>query len=352
MTKKNIVLSLLVLLTIATIMGGTKYHRYAQTEKFKQAEQKLDKTKDAEKLVAALFETEAKERLAKDITEKQLSIALGKVNELPDSPLKKELLTEVKSAEEGYQAQKEVQALLAEDILADEVTESQLKQAQAHLEKIKKRFPLLYVELNISLSEAKEQYEAIKKAEEALTELFEESQTETVKDNITQEQYDEVKVMIAAIKNKKAQAALFETLVLVETKLSAIEQQLLQEQEEQERALEEERLAEQERMEAAEEEAEQEKAATAASIESSTTNQNTWQPAPNTTKSPQSNWTPPQKNAPATEPPAKENSSDTVVEPESPSDSEILEDSEAETDSSSNDEEEPNQESSAFSSAD
>lgn len=339
-------------------MGGTKYHRYAQTEKFKQAEQKLDKTKDAEKLVAALFETEAKERLAKDITEKQLSIALGKVNELPDSPLKKELLTEVKSAEEGYQAQKEVQALLAEDILADEVTESQLKQAQAHLEKIKKRFPLLYDELNISLSEAKEQYEAIKKAGEALTELFEESQTETVKDSITQEQYDEVKAMIAAIKNKKAQAAFFETLVLVETKLSAIEQQLLQEQEEQERALEEERLAEQERMEAAEEEAalqeeaEQEKAATSASIESNTTNQNTWQPAPNTTKSPQSNWTPPQKNAPATEPPAKENSSDTVVEPESSSDSEILEDSEAEIDSSSNDEEEPNQESSAFSSAD
>ncbi|MEG0289121.1 MAG: hypothetical protein RR725_05710 [Carnobacterium sp.] len=359
MTKKNIVLSLLVLLTVATIMGGTKYHRYVQTEKFKQAEQKLDETKEAEKLVAALFETEAKETLAKGITEKQLSIALDKVKELPDSPLKKELLTEVKAAEEGYQAQKVVQSLLTDNVLADEVSESQLEQAQTHLEKIKKRFPLLHDELKASLTEAKDQYEAIKKAEKALAELFEEPKTEIVKEDVTQVQYDEVKAMIAAIKNKKVQTALFETLALVETKLSVIEEQLLQEQEEQERVLEEEqeRLAEQERMEAIEkeaalqEESEQEEASTSTSVKSSTTNQNTWQPAPKTTKSPQSNWTAPQKDTQEPELPAKENSSETADEPEDSSDPEIPKDSEVDIDSGSNDKEEMNQESSAFSSA-
>ncbi|MEG0748778.1 MAG: hypothetical protein RR408_01900 [Carnobacterium sp.] len=357
MTKKNIVLSLLVLLTVATIMGGTKYHRYVQTEKFKQAEQKLDETKEAEKLVAALFETEAKETLAKGITEKQLSIALDKVKELPDSPLKKELLTEVKAAEEGYQAQKVVQSLLIDNILADEVSESQLEQAQTHLEKIKKRFPLLHDELKASLTEAKDQYEAIKKAEKALAELFEEPKTEIVKEDVTQVQYDEVKAMITAIKNKKAQTALFETLAWVETKLSVIEQQLLQEQEEQERVLEEERLAEQERMEAIEkeaalqEESEQEEASTSTSVKSSTTNQNTWQPAPKTTKSPQSNWTAPQKDTQEPELPTKENSSDTAEESEDSSGPEIPKDSEVDIDSGSNDKEEMNQESSAFSSA-
>ncbi|MEG0474406.1 MAG: hypothetical protein RR548_01765 [Carnobacterium sp.] len=351
MTKKNIVLSLLVLLTVATIMGGTKYHRYVQTEKFKQAEQKLDETKEAEKLVAALFETEAKETLAKGITEKQLSIALDKVKELPDSPLKKELLTEVKAAEEGYQAQKVVQSLLTDNVLADEVSESQLEQAQTHLEKIKKRFPLLHDELKASLTEAKDQYEAIKKAEKALAELFEEPKTEIVKEDVTQVQYDEVKAMIAAIKNKKVQTALFETLALVETKLSVIEEQLLQEQEEQERLAEQERMEAIEKEAALQEESEQEEASTSTSVKSSTTNQNTWQPAPKTTKSPQSNWTAPQKDTQEPELPAKENSSDTAEESEDSSGPEIPKDSEVDIDSGSNDKEEMNQESSAFSSA-
>lgn len=245
--KVVIVIGLLVLLTG---FGGGAY-AYVDYQNKMQEEQELQAIKVAEQAIASFYVNEEKAELVMDIDQESLDEVSEKISVVSNEKSADILTKDLKDVEVLLNARERVRVLLDDGILVEDADEKQITNISKLIIEINEINNVFAKVLNKDVEEIKSQYESLLIAKEKVYVLFSDETQETMKKEVTRDQYKEAKSSLKEVLNKneknKLQALLksvgkdLTTQEKAEKKRLAAEKKEKEEHEEKERQIAEEK---------------------------------------------------------------------------------------------------------------
>ncbi|WP_088840985.1 toxin Cry1Ac domain D-VI-related protein [Listeria sp. ILCC797] len=227
--------------------GLTQYQTHAKAEEEQQAfetkqDQLAERVNSYKKQAAAFYLTAKKERLAEEVTTEQVAALESQLNQLKGKEMRVAIAEKLNTAivDTAYASKmvdlrEQVNDLLDQNgALAEKANVAAVEKQATELKEAK---PVFYAEQNKIIQRAKQQQAQIKKANQAVDNLFTDTSRKTIKSNVTRTQFQAALTEKNKVKQAKAKQALIQDLNRVESHLTAQEKQAA-EQKAQEKASE------------------------------------------------------------------------------------------------------------------
>ncbi|WP_096911883.1 toxin Cry1Ac domain D-VI-related protein [Neobacillus jeddahensis] len=207
-----------ILIGIVFLIGGyIAYGRYTDQQHYQEAQTAINQ----------LFSDKEHEILADDVNEALLKENQNKLQLVDDKTKRAGLNKELQKAKSLFEAEelakKRVSALMKNGVMVDQITTAQLDETQTLVTRLTDK--TLKTQLQSIIDQAKEQWNVLTRATEAVTALFTDASHHSLIEKVDRKTYTDVKALVDPIQNQSKKQALTELLASADTLLTEREKE-------------------------------------------------------------------------------------------------------------------------------